>query len=297
MIKSLPLLLSLFSIATFTLAQTQEYVDYWDADETQKRSEGVYERGLENGEWNFWYASGQLKETAQYAMGYLNGKVTRYYQNGQISEEGWFKKDVQDSLMTTWNRSGKTISKGYYLNGRKFKEWAYHTKTGEVYQKEEYDSAGVKSVLYFKDKDGNVLIENGNGFLKEFYPSGMISFIYPYSEGKIKGKFIEFYPTGDTAATGYYNGEIKTGEWIVWNLSGSVTMVSHYKNNVLDGSFLINYDHGKPKTTGIYNQGKKTGLWLWYFPDGNLDMEGNFTDDQPDGEWKYYHPNEVVYYT
>ena len=266
MIRQILTLLALLTSTLITFAQTQEYVDYWDADETQKRSEGIYERGLENGEWNFWYPSGQLKETAQYTLGNLNGKITRYYENGQKSEEGWFKNDIQDSLMTTWYRSGKTITNGYYLDGHKFKDWEYYTKEGEVFQKEAYDSSGVKSVTYFKDKDGKILIENGNGFIKEFYPSGMLSFIYPYSEGKIKGKFVEFYPTGDTAATGHYKGHIKIGEWINWNLSGSVTMISHYTNDTLDGSFLINYDHGTPKTTGIYNLGKKTGLWLWYFP-------------------------------
>ena len=33
MLKPLSFLLTLFTITTTTLAQTQEYVDYWDADQ------------------------------------------------------------------------------------------------------------------------------------------------------------------------------------------------------------------------------------------------------------------------
>ena len=109
----------LFSVYFFSLnglfSQTQEYVDYWDKDQTQLRSKGLYERGTEYGTWLFWYQNGNLMEEANYTRGKLDGAVIRYHENGQISEEGYFKMDVQDSVMNTFYRDGKPISKGYYF--------------------------------------------------------------------------------------------------------------------------------------------------------------------------------------
>ena len=131
-------------------AQTQEYADFYDNDQTIPRSKGVYERGVEQGEWLFWHPNGKLQEEANYERGMLNGRVTRYYDNGQKSEEGYFKMDIQDSLMTTWYRDGKMISNGYYLRGEEFDTWTYYGRDEVRYLEESYDSGGTKYVLFLR---------------------------------------------------------------------------------------------------------------------------------------------------
>ena len=119
--KSIFLLLFLFPATLFS--QVQHFVDFYE--NKQKRSEGDYVRGLEHGNWKFWYDSGKLQEEASYYMGQFNGPVIRYYPNGQLQHEGYFKLDRQDSLMRSFTADGKLLEEGLYIKDQKFGKWSF----------------------------------------------------------------------------------------------------------------------------------------------------------------------------
>ena len=84
--------------------------------------------------------------------------------------------------------------------------------------------------MFFKDSNEKVLIEDGNGTLIEYYPSGSIRSVNQYTNGRVEGKFYELYPQGDTSVIGFYDGENKVKEWKYWHLNGLPSMQMHYTN-------------------------------------------------------------------
>ena len=46
------------------LAQKQIYVDFYDSEQTQMRSKGNYERGVEQGKWLYYHPSRALSRDA-----------------------------------------------------------------------------------------------------------------------------------------------------------------------------------------------------------------------------------------
>ena len=96
-------LLVLISVVSF--GQKQHYADFYEG--SKKRSEGFYERGLEHGQWTWWFENGEVKETSIYYFGQLDGPTLTYYDNGQLKQEGYFIKGVQDSIMRSFSRDNK----------------------------------------------------------------------------------------------------------------------------------------------------------------------------------------------
>ncbi len=81
----------------FALAQQdihQSYTDYWDKEQTLKKTEGTYHFGFEDSVWTHWYKNGKMEEQTHYKMGVFDGKSTQWYDNGQKKLEGFFKRNM-----------------------------------------------------------------------------------------------------------------------------------------------------------------------------------------------------------
>ena len=79
-------------------------------------------------------------------------------------------------------------------------------------------------------KEVSYYYKNGNFFRKQ-----------NYSEGKLEGKFSEFYNTGELKIIGKYENGLREGVWKIF-----------YKN-------------GKIKTKGKYRNGEKVGIWKTFY--------------------------------
>ena len=71
-------------------------------DNGNKKIEGSYKDGKEDGLWTEWYENGQKEEEVTFKDGELDGLITKWYENGQKEEEATFKDGELDGLITIW---------------------------------------------------------------------------------------------------------------------------------------------------------------------------------------------------
>ena len=69
-------------------------------DNGQKKSEGTYKDGKEDGLWTGWYDNGQNEIEGTFKDGKPDGLSTLWYENGQKKQEG------TENEWTYWNEDG-----------------------------------------------------------------------------------------------------------------------------------------------------------------------------------------------
>ena len=126
MINKLIFSLTVMCVSLTSLkSQEQAYVDYYDTDETIKRAEGKYVRGIEHGLWRTYYQNGNIQEEINYFMGKLEGEFKRHHENGNLSVEQHFKNSKLDSISYSYFLGGEKMSEGSYSDNRKSGKWKY----------------------------------------------------------------------------------------------------------------------------------------------------------------------------
>lgn len=96
-----------------------------------------------------------------------------------------------------------------------------------------------------------------------------------YSNGKLDGKIITYYPNGKiTQETSYVNG-IKQGEDNYYSPEGVLLKNLNYTADQLQGPALYFDAYGNVVIEGFYKDNKKHGLWK-YYKDGKVIMEETF---------------------
>ena len=149
-------LLSLI-IGSVAYSQKQEFSDLWPNG--KKRSEGVYVRGFEEGEWKFYHESGVIKEISNYRRGKMDGRVRQYNFNGQLIAEGYFSAGLQDSSYNEYSETGSLLVKGKYRKGEKIGEWLALHANGDT-AVVEFFSEGKRKLIFYSPKQGQVTLRN-----------------------------------------------------------------------------------------------------------------------------------------
>lgn len=72
----------------------------------QKKVEGKYHNGFEDGRWINWYENGQVKSIQNFNNGMPNGKQEFWYENGQKKEEKEFDDRNQLIYLKRWDEKG-----------------------------------------------------------------------------------------------------------------------------------------------------------------------------------------------
>ena len=96
------------------------------------------------------------------------------------------------------------------------------------------ETSQEKAVYY---KIGN----NLNGVVSYYYKNRTVFRKVFFAEGKMHGKFNEFYNSGELKEDGKYKNGSKEGNW-----------KTYYKN-------------GKIKSRGRYKNGEKVGIWKFFY--------------------------------
>ncbi|MFM7730062.1 MAG: toxin-antitoxin system YwqK family antitoxin, partial [Flavobacteriales bacterium] len=185
--------LFLIAFSWGSLAQKQEFQDKYPNGKT--RSEGIYEGGFEMGPWKYYYEDGTLREEANYYKGKLHGLVKHYHPNGAVMVEGYFWFGAQDSTQRTYTNEGKLLEQGHYLDGKKKGVWSYYFPSGDTMMVEEF-LPDERRLWFYAEDTKNITIRNGNGVMKERYPSGAIQSVTTYLQGIPNGAYREFYSSG-----------------------------------------------------------------------------------------------------
>ena len=121
----------------------------------EKKLEGSYKDGKEDGVWTYWYENGQKSSEGNYKYGEYDGLQTSWYENGQKSFEGNYKYGEYDGLHTVWYEDGQKKWELTYYNG---KEDGLATFWGKNDEKE------YKGKFYIRDRDNDPSLLNGSYF-------------------------------------------------------------------------------------------------------------------------------------
>ncbi|MCP4310918.1 MAG: hypothetical protein GY790_06615 [Bacteroidetes bacterium] len=178
------------------------------------------------------------------------------YPNGKTLYEGTFIDGRPVGLLTRYYNTGAVRAKMmfdpqadrshaelFYKGGKKAAEGAYAGK--------DKDSVWI----YYSDYDGTVRIRES------------------YTEGKINGKSIRYYPNGQVS------------EEVSWVMDSK------------DGPWLQYFEGGEPRLKGSYRDNMLNGLYEVWFSEGGLLMSGEYVDDKSEGTWSYYDDKAKLLYT
>ena len=88
------------------MSKAEKHVEYWPNG--QKKEEGTFKDGKQEGKWTWWYENGQKKHEGNYKDNLRYGEWTYWYKNGQKKVEGT-RKDVKLIEVTWWDEDGNVI--------------------------------------------------------------------------------------------------------------------------------------------------------------------------------------------
>lgn len=123
-----------------------------------------------------------------------------------------------------------------------------------------------------------------------YYPDGQVNIVENYIHNTYNGPYQSFFENGapkqfGTFKDGQFEGELKT---YYKEPAGRLKETIFLTNGVEDGAYKQYYPDGKIQTEGIYTNGLKEGEFKEYHPNGALSAEGKYLDDIEDGEIKIY---------
>ena len=250
--------------------------EYYDAEQTQLKSEtdyykgmphgpyyeyykngkvsrkGFYDYGKEDSTWLFYYDDGSLKALERFVKGKKWGTNAYRYKNGQIAQITKFTNNLPDSTWVSFYENGKTKSEESFVNGKKEGEWKYYYDNGQL------ESSGQ----FEKDK------KEGRVFL--YYRDGKIKGTQNYCLNKPCGTWTEVYENNKPKFDKIYKDSVlyllnlwdPAGKQLVSNGNGSITAT---------------YDNGLIKAMGQYKDGLQHGTWRFFHPNGKLDYEAIYS--------------------
>ena len=189
---------------------------------------------LANGQYERYYANGQLKERKTYKDGKIDG-ISEYYQSDGTITSAFAKvvKNMPEQWMGVF---------GLYY------EYPYHASQNLANgQYEKYhDNGQLSARLTFKDgkKDGPY---------ESYYESGQLRQRVTYKEGKREGLYERYYGNGQlTTKETYKNGK----------MDGPFEYYYEPYEYLYEGEQL--------RQRGTYKEGKREGLFEIYNEDGTL---------------------------
>ena len=164
-----------------------------------------------NGQWSYYYKSGNLKEYIFYLNGVKFDKYLKYFENGNIWEKGTYNLNgLPDGIWTEYYKDGTIKAEGKYFEGVKVYDWNYYNSAGLVIKNEEYTYSGLlKLEKHYLNQD--------------------------------KTSHFEYNNYGRLISKGVYNNEEKHGLWIYYNEDGSNQMEIFHNADPFEDNLLMSY--------------------------------------------------------
>lgn len=111
-------------------------------------------------------------------------------------------------------------------------------------------------------------------------------------KGDKTGRWIEFYPSGDTLSSRYYNENgYFDGATTTFYKNGNILARGNYTNGVPNGHFEERDEKGRLVEEKSFSDGKLDGTHLIYFSNGEVNEKINYREGQLHGLLKTYYKN------
>ena len=281
---------------------------------------GNFKDGEKDGEWKYFYYTGDLEKISHYKNDKLEGSYLYYYYNGTVNVKGQYKNDKKDSLWEWFTNKGTPDMLGNFVEDLQDGEWNYWYPTGEKSYIAYFDR-GLKTgewTYWYKDgtvfKKGNFSNDLKDGPWKTWYEDGTLLMDGKYIEGKeegvwlnywenenlknkatfkageLNGSWKSYFPDGKIMIDGKYKNNFKTSRWTEFFSNGMTKKVMTYK--VVEHKPVMNYGVTKDhKITESVRHGKYQSYSL---KDFKLTEEGSYFKNKKHAQWKAYYPGGLI---
>ena len=290
---------------------------FWNEEGTLL-SEGAYTQGLAIGTHKTYFGSGKLRQTVTFVEGKKEGSLESYYEDGTLETVQNYQNDLLEGESKLFSPDGSVAAVRTYKKNRPVGTHKLFFQSSEKGKEGERQLAEISHYNERGELDG----EN-----KTFYPSGAISSVISYDNGKMHGLRASWDEKGNVLKESRYNQGKLEGRYLEKDSEGR-TIVYHYENNRKEGPHIIYYPERMTEGKSIkaleasYTNGRLEGKLLEYntngeqlsfvsykadlkegpaevfYPKGKLCKEMNFSKNQKEGEVKSYFENgrlESVY--
>ncbi len=195
------------------------------------------------------------------SQGKRHGEWKKYYEGTQqLRYEGKFEHGKEVGVFKFYCEECKdkpTVIKKFN-NKNDIADVEYFTIKGKLVSEGKMkgqDRIG-EWITYHKDSKTPMVLEN-------------------YSDGKLIGKRITYYPDGKITEELAYKNGLKEGENIYYSPKGVVIKKLQYKADVLEGPAFYYDGYGNILIEGFYKNDRKDGLWK-YYKNGKVILEETF---------------------
>ncbi len=201
----------------------------------------VDERGRKQGPWAKVYEGrkvyvykGQFKDDKPI------GKFIYYYSSGKVKAVIKHDSNGNRSEAFFYHENGVLMSYGIFRDMKKDSTWVTFTKYKHLNTVENYNDGkldGEKTVYYLPEKRES----------KQRIPSA----IFHYKNGKLHGKFKEYFVDMSVKTEGEYYHDKKHGVWVRYHPTGKKMMLTRYHKGIKHG-WAFAYDKSGKETNRIY---------------------------------------------
>ena len=188
---------------------------YYESGEV--KSIGAYKDNLKTGEWIFYYEDGKIEQRGKYNNDKPSGQWTWFYTSGNKWREENLIKGIEEGSFTEFNKEGRVILKGEYVDGERNGIWNYNN--GDFTEEGTYQD-GLQ-----------------NGLWKGWFSNGKLNYEVNYVQGVPDGKYKLYYDNGYMREEGYYSMGSKEKNWNKYDMQGTLYLTITYKN---DKEFKLN---------------------------------------------------------
>ena len=121
----------------------------------QQWQEGSWKDGIPTGEHVKWYPNGNTKTILTYVDGGLEGPITKWFEDGQVKEEAFYYAGKLDSSYSSWYSNGSKKEEGDYFRGIQNGHWTFWHENGELKRDGSYSDGEMDGIWVEYAADGN----------------------------------------------------------------------------------------------------------------------------------------------
>ena len=282
-------------------------------------TQGNYDLGSPDGEWNYYYSDGQLKKREWISNDTLylielfdkdsahtqiikdgNGVIEQYYSSGRLKEFYTYKNGLKTGNFEERLANGIITIRGQFLNGLKHHKWQYYAPNGQLEEAISFhlDTLHGEYTSYFPDQS----IKSKGTYLKGrkheqwtwMMETGNVEMEGGFVEGKQDGKWQYYFSSGEPSYVAHFTKGKRTGDWIYYFIDGSTFKSGSYKKDLKTSKWITNYENGKTLMSGEYINGLEHGQWINYWENGTMKNSAYFKSGELNGEWKSFSPEHTL---
>jgi antitoxin component YwqK of YwqJK toxin-antitoxin module len=210
-----------------------------------------FKDGKLNGPFEY-FQNGKLREVGHMVDNKKNGEVKAYWVNQNLKRIENFKMGIAEGEFKEFFIGGTLMSSGKTKLGLPRGTWQWYYEN-EKLKREMVYTDGVRTKSSEWDKKGNMLYEQewkGNiqhGSCKYWNIHGLLVKNYNYRNGKLHGKFTDYYQTGVNRSSGNMKYDMMQGDWTFWFHNGKKEVSCTFNLGTPTGTAKIWHDNGTLK--------------------------------------------------